>query len=802
MTATRPPPADAGSPQWDPTADAVEQTRRKDGDQLLTGRATYLDDIEPPGTLHCAILRSPHAHARIRSVDATTARQCRSVRAVVTGAEAVALAEPLPHFFEPSIVGGRTTTVRVLAVDKVRYVGDPVAAVVAGTLADAEAALAAIEVDYEVLPAAVEAEQALAEGAPKVFDEWDDNVLIRLPFAEGDAAAALAAAAHVLTGEAHIQRYQTTPMEPRGYLAHWERTGKLTFYASTQNPHPLRTNLSTIFGLPEDRIRVVATRLGGGFGHKFNGYPEEPLVCLLSRMTGAPVKWLETRADSLLVGAREFSHEFSVGFDDDGRILAITDRIVGNVGCLATWGGWSMTYPAGMTFPGPYLVTDYAIESVAVVTNKAPWNGARGYGKESATLALERMVDLVAQELGLDPAEVRRRNFIPPERFPHWTAAKHLDSGNYTGALDKVIELSGYHRQRDLQREVRSRGGLRGIGVSFELTPEGGDFAGSFVRGFDTSTVRVSPKGAITVLTGVTSPGTGNETSIAALVAREFGVTVAEVSVLQGDTDSCPYGFGNFSSRSLAAGGGAAVLAAREVRERMALAAGILLETKPESLVFAAGRVHATDGERSMSFGEVAEQVYRRAYAIPGLDQPLLEATKVGGPGNFHHVPDEQGRMSAYPTYPYSTHVAVVDVDGETGQVRILDYTCVDDCGVQINPKFVEGQLYGGIAMGIGGAMSEQQPYDDAGQPLARTLKHYLVPRANDLPDIRLGHQCTPSPYTLLGTKGAGESGVGGAVACLANAVNDALLPLGVRVTSMPLSPPHVLRAIRSGGNS
>lgn len=796
MTATTPTPASAESSR----RTAVEQTRRKDGDQLLTGRAHYLDDIEPPGTLHCAVLRSPHAHARIRSVDATAARRCRSVRAVVTGAEALALAEPLPHFFEPSIVGGRSTTVRVLAVDEVRYVGDPVAAVVADTLADAEAALAAIEVDYEVLPAVVDAGQALADGAAKVFDEWDDNVLIRLPFAEGDAAAALSAAPHVVTGEVHIQRYQTTPMEPRGYLAQWERTGKLTFYASTQNPHPLRTNLSTIFGLPEDRIRVVATRLGGGFGHKFNGYPEEPLVCLLSRMTGAPVKWLETRAESLLVGAREFSHDFSVGFDDDGQILAIKDRIVGNVGCLATWGGWSMTYPAGMTFPGPYLVADYDIESVAVVTNKAPWNGARGYGKESATLALERMVDLVAQELGLDPVEVRHRNFIPPDRFPHWTAAKHIDSGNYSGALNEVLELSGYRRQREQQRQVRARRGLRGIGAAFELTPEGGDFAGSFVRGFDTSTVRVSPTGAITVLTGVTSPGTGNETSIAALVAREFGVSVAEVSVLQGDTDSCPYGFGNFSSRSLTAGGGAAVLAAREVRARMAAAAGVLMEIPAEGLVFAAGRICAADGERSISFAEVAEQVYRRAYAIPGLDQPLLEATKVDGPRNFHHVPDKQGRMSAYPSYPYSTHVAVVDVDAETGQVRLLDYTCVDDCGVQINPKFVEGQLYGGIAMGIGGALFEDQPYDDAGQPLVRTLKHYLVPRANDLPDIRLGHQCTPSPYTLLGTKGVGESGVGGAVACLANAVNDALLPLGVRVTSMPLSPPTVLRAIRSGG--
>ncbi|MDQ7904634.1 xanthine dehydrogenase family protein molybdopterin-binding subunit [Phytohabitans sp. ZYX-F-186] len=793
-------PASAGSSRREPALGAVEQTRRKHGDQLLVGRGGYLDDHEPPGTLHAAILRSPHPHARIRSVDASAARRCRSVRAVVTGAEALSLAEPLPHFFDPSLVGGRTTTVRVLAVDKVRYVGDPVAAVVADSLADAEAALDAIDVDYEILPAVVDAEDALAEGAPTVFDEWGDNVLIRFPFAEGDPARALAMAPHVIADEIRIQRYQTAPMEPRGYLAHWEPTGKLTLYASTQIPHPLRTNLSTIFGLSEDRIRVVATRLGGAFGHKFNGYPEEPLVCLLSRMTGAPVKWVETRADSLLVGAREYIHRFSVGFDDDGRILAITDRIIGNIGCLATWGGWSMTYPAGMTLPGPYLVSDYDIESIAVVTNKAPWNGARGYGKESATVAIERMVDLVAAELGMDPVEVRRRNLIPPERFPHWTVAKHLDSGDYRGALDKVVELAGYHRQRELQRDAREQGRTRGVGVAFELTPEGGDFAGSYVRGFDTSTVRVSPSGAVTVLTGVTSLGTGSDTGIAALVARELGLTVDAVSILQGDTDSCPYGFGNFSARSLATGGGAAVLAAREVRERMALAAGVLLDTPPEGLVFAGGHVHTADGGRSIAFGAVAEQVYRRAYAVPGLDQPLLEATKVDRPRNLTHQPDEHGRMSAYPTFPYSTHVAVVDVDAETGQVRLLDYTCVEDCGVQINPRFVASQIYGAIAMGVGGALFEELPYDSAGQPLARTFTQYLVPRANDLPAIRLDHQCTPSPYTLLGTKGAGQSGVGGAAASLASAVNDALAPLGVRITTMPLSPPTVLRAIRSGG--
>ncbi|SFK73900.1 xanthine dehydrogenase family protein molybdopterin-binding subunit [Geodermatophilus ruber] len=775
---------------------------RRDGDLLLTGRAEFLDDIALPGLLHAAVLRSPHAHARVLRVDATAARQARGVRAVLAPEDADAQAAPLPAFFEPSIVGGKTSTFRILAGTKVTYVGEAVAAVAAETLADAEAALELIEVEYEVLPAVVDAEDALAPGAPLVFGEWGDNLLAVFPFAEGDAAAAVAAAPHRLSGELHTQRHHTAPMETRGYIASWDRAGRLTFWGSTQNPHPLRTNLSTVLGLPEDRIRVIATRLGGGFGHKFNGYAEEPLVCLLARAAGGPVKWVETRADALLVGAREFSHRFTVGYDDTGRILGIQDRVVGNIGALGSWGGWSMTFPAGMTFPGPYKVADYDIQSHAVVTNKAPWNGARGYGKETACLALERMVDLIAAERGLDPADVRRVNFIPEDEFPFWTAAKHLDSGNYAGALDKVLALSDYRGLRARQERARAGGRLFGIGLAFELTPEGGDFAGSFVRGYDTSTVRVYPSGAVTVLTGVTSPGTGNETSIAHLVASELGIPSEQVSVVQGDTDTCPYGFGNFTSRSLATGGAAAVLAAREIRDRMSGAAAALLDCAADDLRFADGNVTCvTVPTSSLSFAEVAETVYRRGLAAPGLDQPLLEVTRVDLPHNFHHVPDEQGRFSAYPSYPYSAHVAVVEVDAETGVVDLFEFHAVDDCGNVVSPRFVEGQLYGAISMGIGGALWEHQPYTTDGQPVATQFKHYLTPRAGDLPAIRLDSQHTPSPFTLLGTKGAGESGVGGGLAACVNAVNDALAPLGATAHHLPLNPPNVLAAIDAATN-
>jgi carbon-monoxide dehydrogenase large subunit len=784
-------------------AGADMQPRRRDGDLLVSGRAEFLDDIAPPGLLHAAILRSTHPHARIRSIWTDKAVATPGVRLILTGERAAELVGPMPAFFEPALVGCRTFEFRCLAVDTVRWVGQPIAAVVAETLADAEAARDQIVVDYEPLPAVFDVESAIKTNAPLVFGDWEDNVVGKFRFAEGDAPGKIAGSDYSLSGCVRVGRHQSAPMETRGYLASWDRGGKLSFWGSTQNPHPLRTNLSVMLGLPEEQIRVVATRLGGGFGHKFNGYAEEPLVCILSRLVEAPVKWLETRAESLLVGARDFVNHFTVGFGEDGRVRGLSARILGNVGALETWGGWTMTFAAAMTYPGPYQIKDYEVESSPVVTNKAPWNGYRGYGKEQAAIVLERIMDMIAQRLGIDPAEVRRRNFIRSDAFPYWTAAKRLDSGNYEGALELALKLAGYEALRSRQEEARKSGRYLGIGVAFELTPEGGDFAGSFVRGFDTSTVRVSPSGRVTVLTGVTSPGTGNETSFAQLVAREFGISIDTVSVVQGDTDSCPYGFGSFSSRSIATGGAAAVLAAREIRERMTSAAAILLECDSAEIEFADSQVRSqTDPTKSMPFTKLADTIYRRVWVTPGLDQPLLEATKVGRPTNIHHVPDDKGRFSPYPTYPYSAHVALVDVDVETGVVHVEEYAAVDDCGVVITPRFVDGQLYGAIAQGIGGALWEHQPYDDAGKPIAQTLKHYLIPRAPDLPTLRLAHQHTPSPFTLLGTKGAGESGVGGAMAAIANAVNDALVPLGVLVHQLPLNPPTVLAAILNGANA
>jgi carbon-monoxide dehydrogenase large subunit len=762
---------------------------------MLRGQAEYLDDIEFTGLLHCAILRSPHPHARIVRVDTGRAQAAPGVRAALTGALARDLAAPMPHVFDPINVGGNTAEFRCLAVDVVRYAGAPVAAVAAASLREAQAAIELIDVEWEELPFVLDADEALADDAPRIFD-WPENVVGRYAWAEGDADAVIQAAPHVIDGEVRMQRYYCAPIETRGYVASWAR-GELTLHASSQMPHPLRSHLGVVLGMSENRIRVVAPTVGGGFGHKFHGFEEEVVVALLSRLAGgAPVKWLETRADSMLVGAREFTYRMTIAADGDGRILALRAQILGNVGALGPWGGWCMTFPAGMTLPGPYRVKDYHVETVPVVTNKAPWSGARGYGKEAAALALERMVDLVAEEVGIDPAGVRRANFIPPDEFPYWTAGKRLDSGDYAGVLDEVLELSSYARKREEQEAARGAGRLIGIGIGFELTPEGADFAGSYFRGYDTSTVRVDASGSVTVLTGVTSPGSGNDSGIAQIVAAELGVDVDTVKVVQGDTASCPFGFGNFSSRALTTGGGAALRAAREVKERMARVAAAMLDVEVDELTFADGAIGAPSG--SVAFSAVADQVYRRAAPIAGDPYPQLEATCSDGPGNYQWVPDEHGRMSMYPTFPYSCHVTVVEVDPETGIADVLEHLSVDDCGVVINHVLVESQLQGAAAMGIGGALFEHVRYGEDGRLLTQSFKEYLLPRASDLPSIRVGSRQTPSPFTSLGTKGVGESGVGGTLASVTNAVNDALAPLGVRVHDLPLSPPRLLKAMRT----
>jgi len=682
------------------------------------------------------------------------------------------------------------------------YATEPVAAVVAENPADAAVAASLVEVVYEPLAAVLDARTALAEGAPLIYPEWGTNVLIEGRVGPDDFDEVSPSAAHLLTGEVRSGRTTAAPMETRSYVASWDDAAqRLTLHATTQNPHVLRTILATALRLTEHQVHVVAPHLGGSFGLKMYGNREDLIACLLTRLVHRPVKWVEERGPSLLPGSREQVLTYRAAVADDGRLLALDVHALSDHGAAAATHGWGMAYVGALCTGLGYAVGHCSVRYQVAVTNKAPWGGTKPFGKDGATLLSERLMDRIAATVGLDPAEVRRRNFVRPEAMPHrHTSGLELDSGDYAAALDLTLRRLDVAAVRAEQQRARAEGRYLGIGLGFELMPESADIPGALVAAFDTSTVRMSPSGLVTVLTGVTSPGTGNETGIAQLVADELGVRLADIAVLQGDTDVSPYGFGNISSRSIITGGNAAVLAARDVAATLRLTARAMLHLgDDDEITLAGGTVGITgDPERRLPLAAVASAVHTLPYLL-GLDldvEPRLESTRTYRPRNVRQVPDSLGRMNTYTTYPYAVHASVVEVDPETGTVTPLRHVVTHDCGTVVNPMMVDGQVTGGVAMGLGAALSEEIVLDAAGRPAALGFKTYLLPRAIDLPRVELEHLCTPAPGTPLGAKGVGESGFSGALAAVVNAVNDALSPLDVQLDSVPLNPATVLAAI------
>ncbi|WP_299954253.1 xanthine dehydrogenase family protein molybdopterin-binding subunit [uncultured Modestobacter sp.] len=774
--------------------------RRHDGDTFVTGRAGYTADVPRPGAAHAALVRSPHAHARIGAIDTAAARAMPGVLAVVTGDDLVAHCTEIPHGLDAGHLGGHHAAVRPLATGTVRYAGEPVAAVVATTPADAAAAAARVEISWERLPVVLDAGSALLPGSPLLYPEWGDNVIIEREVGPDDFGAASAGAAHLLDGELRTHRGTAAPMETRSYLADWDPgTERLTVHATTQNPHVLRTLLATTLRMPEEQVRVIAPKLGGSFGLKMYGNREDFIVPLLARLLGRPVRWVEERAATMLAGTREQVLRYRVAFDADGRLRALDVHAISDHGAAAPTHGWGMAHVGALSTGLGYVLPSCHVRYTVVATNKAPWVGTKPFGKDGATLLLERVMDRIAGVLGLDPATVRRRNFVPPDAFP-WlhTSGLELDSGDYATALDLTLRRLDLPAVRAEQEAARGAGRLLGVGLAFELMPESADIPGAMVAAYDTSTVRMSPTGRVTVLTGVTSPGTGNDTSIAQLVADELGVPMASITVVQGDTDLCPYGFGNISSRSIITGGNAAVLAARDVAATLRATARAMLQLQPEDeLVLAGGLIApATDPERAVPVEAVAGAVHTLSYRLALDVEPRLESTRTYRPGNVRQQPDELGRMQTYTTYPYAVHASVLEVDPETGGVSLLRHVVTHDCGTVVNPLFVDGQVTGGVAMGIGAALGEELVFDADGTPLTTAFKTYLLPRAIDLPPVELEHLCTPAPGTPLGAKGVGESGFSGAQAAVVNAVNDALAPRGVALESTPVSPPRILAAL------
>ena len=772
--------------------------RRREDRRLLTGRGHYVGDVERPRLLHVAFVRSTHAHARVTAVDTAAAAAQAGVVAVVTGRDplvagrGVRARSALPGYVE--------TEQPLLAWPVVRHAGEAVAAVVATDRYAAEDAAALVRVAYEPRPAVVDVLAAMAAGAPGVHEAAAGNVLLSRRFEQGDVEAALAAAAMVVERAFRTNRQTAAPLEGRGGVAEWDQgEGKLTLWAGTQVPHLARHFLAEFFGLAENRVRVVAPDVGGGFGVKAILYPEDVALCALARRLDRPVKWVEQRREAMQASAHARDHHYAVraGFDRDGRLLALDVRAACNAGAYSVypWTAGIEALMAGGLLTGPYKLQHYRCEVAAVATHTAPAGPYRGVARPATTFVMERVLNLGARALGLDPVEIRRRNLVGPADLPYTSATRLVhDSPSYPVCLDKVVEAIDYGAFRREQRLLRAGGRYLGVGFAVynELTGLGQAASAGprmpFRTGHEGVTVRMDPSGAVTVLAGVTSQGQGLETTMAQLVASELAVPVDRVSVVLGDTDATPFGLGAFASRQAVIGGGAALRAAGAVRDRILTIAAHVLEAAVEDLALDDGRVLVRGvPDRAVTLAEVARIAHLETHRLPPDLDPGLDATRFYDPIRG--------------TFAAGAQAAIVEVEPETGTLAIRRFVCVEDTGRIINPLIVEGQVHGAIAQGIGGALLEQVVYDAAGQLLTGTLMEYALPTAAALPRLETSHIEEPAA-NLAGVRGVGEGGTLGPAAALANAVADALAPFGVEPTELPLTPARLWSACKPAARS
>ncbi|HWP57027.1 MAG TPA: xanthine dehydrogenase family protein molybdopterin-binding subunit [Candidatus Acidoferrales bacterium] len=770
-----------------------ERIRRREAERLIAGKGTFVDDVPLAGTLYVGFVRSPYAHARIKSIDARAARSMGGVHAVVTGDDLVKeLAE---------VRGGPARHVKVypLAVGKVRYVGEPVAAVAADTRYLAEDAAENIAVEYEPLPAVVDPEKAMEESSAKLFDELESNIVYEYHFSTPDLDAVFQRADHVFSLRLNSHRLTPFPMEPRAYAAEYDaREGTLTCWASTAGPHGFRTRLAEILGFPESKLRVIAPDVGGSFGVKNGGYQDEVIVPLLALKLGRPVKWAETRIEHLRSArqGRDQIHYIDVAVNGDGTVVAIRDKIIADLGC--SYGIDNSISSAALYVPGVYRIRNYRVDAYGIATNKANHGSLRGIGKAEAAFVIERTMDIVARRLGMDPVELRKKNFIPPEAFPYRSVTGALyDSGQYEKCLDQALELARYQQAKEEKKRLRGEGVYRGVGVAFVMEPTSSSRIYA-TGGYATCRIRIEPSGSVTVFSSVGDQGQGHGTTLSAIVASRIGFPLDKIFVIRGDTGATPYGFGTGSSRSSVVQMNAAYLAAERLREKLVKIAARNLRVPAKELAIRDGKISsAEDPTKSMSLREIVRLAYGAIHLLPEDEEPGLEVTSHFINPNIDYVADERGRMNTFSTYPYAAIVAVVDVDIETGFVKIVRYCTVHDCGNIINPQIVETQHYGSVVQGIGAAIYEHIVYDDEGQLLTASLMDYKVPTVEEVPDIQLGHLVTPSPFSPLGTKGAGETGMLGPPPALASAIEDALAEFGAEIRSTPYTPERVLALIR-----
>ena len=764
--------------------------QRREDPRLLTGRGRYTADVELPGTLHAAFLRSPHAHTRIVAIRTDAARALPGIVEVFTFADLAPWMKPIPSFgaVPASLAAKIQFEIKQpdqlpLCRDVAHYVGEPLAVVVARDRPTAEDALDLIEVDYEPLPAVVDPFAAAEAGSALVWDQWADNLGIGFQLSWGDPDAAFREAAVRVSGRFRTQRQLALPMEPRGVAAQFDaRDDSLIVWSSTQVAHGLQFLVASALELPMHKVRGIAPDVGGGFGTKGCSYGEEVVVPAVARLLGKPVKWIEDRREHLLscAHARDQVHDIELAATRDGLILGLRDAIVVDIGAYNPWGIVN-PYNSVAHLTGPFRVPALAADVKGVFTNKMVNSPYRGAGRPEAVFAMDRIVDCLARELGLDPAEVRRRNYIQPDEMPYEVGMPYrdgsplvYDSGDFPAALESALKVAVYDGFRARQAALRERGVYRGIGIS-------GYVEGTGVGPFEGATVRLDMTGRVVVATGACSQGQAHETTFAQIAADALGVPLEWVTVKGGDTDAVPFGIGTFASRSAVTAGSAITEAAGEVRGKLLTAASRLMEASAEDLDIADGAVGVRGSpDRALPLGELVQA----CLFVPGVASAAFEAT------SYHQVPTV--------TYASAVHVAEVEVDVDTGGVTLLRYSVAHDCGRMINPTVVEGQVHGGTAQGIGAALLEEMVYDDAGQPLTTSLMDYIPPTAAEIPDVETAHLESPSPRNPLGIKGLGEGGAISPPAAIANAIDDALAPFGVRVSELPASPDSIAALLRA----
>jgi carbon-monoxide dehydrogenase large subunit len=768
--------------------------KRLEDARFITGQGRYTDNMTEPGMLHMAVARSPVAHANIKSIDTSAAAGMPGVSGVFTGQEmADAGYGGIPCAWVVPDSGTVTPAHPPIAIDTVRYAGDAVAIVVADTDANAHDAALAVAVDYDVLPAVVDVRKATEDGQPQLHEEAPNNQCFHWPLVGGDIDAAFDAADVVVKETITNQRLIPNALEPRAALAKLDDAmGGLTLTVTSQNPHIVRFLLSLDTPFPEHKIRVIAPDVGGGFGSKLAHYPEDTMVIFAAEQVGAPVKWTETRSENYLATThgRDHSAEVEMAATSEGKILGLRAKTWASLGAyLSTASTGVPTILHGLILSGSYDIGAIQEDVYGIFTNTTPTDAYRGAGRPEATFMLERMVDLLARELGMDPVDIRRKNLIEPFTEGHEVATGLVyDTGNYVAALDMALEMFDYEDARKKQAAAREAGRLVGIGVVTytEICGLGpSEVAGAVGFGgglWESAIVRFHPTGKVTLLVGVAPHGQGEETTFAQIISDQLGVAVDDVDVVYGDTGQTPMGWGTYGSRTTPVASGAIMGAVEQIKDKGAKIAAHLLEAAEEDIEFSNG-VFSVKGSRDE--GKTIQDIAlaaNTAWSMPEGVDPGLEASAFFNPSNF--------------VYPFGTHLAEVEIDRETGEIEFQRYLAVDDCGNIINPMIVEGQVHGGIAQGVAQALWEGAVYDDDGNLLTGSMMSYAIPKAEFLPSFETGYTQTPTPVNPLGVKGVGETGTIASTPTVYNAVMDALAPLGVEQVDMPLTPERVWRAM------